>query len=283
MESRHEPGRGNRTEGAHGIQSVARALGILELFDESRPSLTTKEIAALVRLNRATAYRFCQTLLDLGYLEESAPGRYRPGLKAVSLAQAALSSRELPDLALPYLRALHRETGETVNMALLDGADIVYVSRLLNEDLLALRIFVGSRLPAFASSLGRSMLALLPDEEVLRILGSGPLGRYTPQTITDRRALLRELRRVRKQGYAVNDQELVLGIRGVAAAIVGVSGQPVAAVNISLAGSEAAIEEVEARLAPRVVETAQAISQLATGLAGEVPSSAPFLGAAKGS
>jgi IclR family pca regulon transcriptional regulator len=264
------------TGGAHGIQSVARALGILELFDESRPSLTTKEIASLVRLNRATAYRFCRTLLDLGYLEETAAGHFRPGLKAVSLAQAALSSRELPDLALPYLRALHNETGETVNLALLDGADVVYVARLLSEDLLALRIFVGSRLPAYASSLGRSMLALLADDDVQRILGSRQLGRFTPQTITDRRLLLRELRKVRKQGYAVNDQELVSGIRGIAAAIVGASGTPVAAVNVSLAQSTETMKEVEARLAPSIVRTAQSITQLATRLAVEVPAAAPF-------
>jgi IclR family pca regulon transcriptional regulator len=255
-------------DGPNGIQSVSRALGILELFGEQRPALTTSEIAALTGLNRATAYRFCQTLLNLGYLEETQARTFRPGLKAVSLAQAALSSRELPELALPYLRALRESTGETVNMALRDGADVVYVSRLLSANLLALRLFVGSRLPAYASSLGRAMLAYLPDEEVEALLDRRELEAITDHTITDRRRLLAELRRIRTRGYAINDQELVLGIRGIAAPVFGVSGRPVAAINLSIARP---LDEPEIkRLAAEVVETAKAISALATQLAVDV-------------
>jgi DNA-binding IclR family transcriptional regulator len=255
----------------YGIQSVSRALAILELFDERRPYLSTTEIAELTGLNRATAYRFCQTLLDLGYLEEVTPRRFRPGLKAVSLARAALSSHELPDLALPYLRELRERTGETVNMALLDGADIVYVSRLLSDQLLALRLFVGSRLPVYASSLGRAILAFLPDEEVERLLQGHKLTPFTEHTITDRRRLLAELRRIRNSGYAINDQEFVIGIRGIAAPVFGVGGRPIAAVNISIA-RPLAPREIESTLAAPVVETARAITELATQLAVDVPS-----------
>jgi IclR family pca regulon transcriptional regulator len=199
---------------------------ILELFSDRRPALTMSEIAELTGLNRATSYRFCQTLLALGYLEEADERRLRPGMKAVSLARAALSSHELPDLALPHLRGLHDATGETVNMALLDGADVVYVSRLLSDDLLALRLFVGSR-------------------------------------------LLAELRRIRRRGYALNNQELVIGICGVAAAVFGVSGRPVAAINISLTRVPER-EEIESKLGPAVMETARAVSELATQLAVDV-------------
>jgi IclR family pca regulon transcriptional regulator len=265
------PGEGtgaSRKDTDGGIQSVSRALGILELFGEQRPALTTSEIARLTGLNRATAYRFCQTLLSLGYLEEVQARTFRPGLKAVSLAQAALSSRELPELALPYLRALREATGETVNMALLDGADVVYVSRLLSNNLLALRLFVGSRLPAYASSLGRAMLAFLPAEEVKALLDDRRLEAITDHTITDRRRLLAELGRVRNRGYALNDQELVVGIRGIAAPVFGVSGRPVAAVNLSIA-RPVDDQEVEA-LGQQVIETARAISALATQLAVDV-------------
>lgn len=254
---------------AGGIQSVSRAFGILELFGELRPTLSTTEIAALTGLNRATAYRFCHTLLDLGYLEETSPRRYRPGLKALSLAQAALSSRELPDLALPHLRALRTSTGETVNLALLDPPDIIYVSRLLSDNLLALRLFVGSRLPAYASSLGRAMLAFLPDEEVRAILAQKRAVKLTEQTITNRRQLLEELRRTRERGYAINDQQIVTGVRGVAAPIFGVSGRPVAAVNISVV-HPVTREQLEDELAPQVVATAATISELATQLAVDV-------------
>jgi DNA-binding IclR family transcriptional regulator len=259
---------GAKAEG-NGIQSVSRALGILELFGERRPTLSTTEIAALTGLNRATAYRFCHTLLDLGYLEEVSPRRYRPGLKALSLAQAALSSRELPDLALPHLRVLRNSTGETVNLALLDPPDVIYVSRLLSDNMLALRLFVGSRLPAYASSLGRAMLAFLPEDEVKDILAMRRLTKLTANTITNRRQLLEELRRTRERGYAVNDEQFVLGVRGIAAPIFGVSGRPVAAVNISVA-HPVTRKQLEEGLAPQIVATAAKISELATQLAVDV-------------
>ena len=227
------------------------------------------EIAELTRLNRATAYRFCQTLLQLGYLEEADERRLRPGLKAVSLARAALSSHELPDLALPHLRELRNSTGETVNMALLDGADVVYVSRLLSDDLLALRLFVGSRLPAYASSLGRAILAHLPEDEAQELLDRLPLESFTEHTIVNRTRLVAELRRIRRRGYAINNQELVVGIWGVAAPVFDVSGRPVAAINVSLTRVPDR-NEIDSTLAPRVVETAHAISELATQLAVDV-------------
>ena len=259
---------------SYGIQSVSRALTILELFDERRPYLSTTEIAELTGLNRATAYRFCQTLLSLGYLEEVAPRRFRPGLKAVSLARAALSSRELPDLAQPYLRDLRDSVNETVNMALLDGAEVVYVSRLLSHHLLALRLFVGSRLPVYASSLGRAMLAFLPDAEVKAILDGLSFQTFTRHTIVDRRRLLAELHRVRIHGYAINDQELVLGIRGIAAPVFGVAGRPIAAINLSIA-HPLSVQEIEAKFAGPLLETARAITDLATQLTVDIAQPVP--------
>ncbi|MBT2212257.1 MULTISPECIES: IclR family transcriptional regulator [Actinomadura] len=248
------------------IQSVSRALAILELFNERRPALTTGEIASLTGLNRATAYRFCQTLLSLGYLEETEARTFRPGLNAISLARAALSSRELPEMARPYLQRLRESTGETVNMALLNGADVVYVARLLNDDLLALRLFVGSRLPVHATSLGRAILAFLPREEVEEILGGGALEAVTQYTITDLDKLSQELDRIRSRGYSLNDEEMVLGIRGVGAPVFNASGRPIAAINVSIARP---LDKAELRdvIAPQVVETARAITTLVTELA----------------
>ena len=156
--------------GFHGIQSVSRALSILELFSDKRPSLSVRQVAEITGLNRATCYRFCQTLKNLGYLEEIGDRRFRPGLKAVSLAHSALSSRELPELAHPYLRRLREEINETVNMGLLDDTEVVYVARVLSDHLISLRLYVGSRLPAYASSLGRAILAFLPEEQAASII-----------------------------------------------------------------------------------------------------------------
>lgn len=254
-----------RSRSDRGIQSVTRALRILELFNETRPTLATTEIADLTGLNRATAYRFCQTLLNLGYLEQTGQRTLRPGLRAVSLARAALSSRELPELAQPYLRDLQTRTGETVNMVLLDGDEVVYVARILSDHLLTLRLFVGSRLAAWSSSLGRAMIAFMPDEEIEGILDRAQLEAKTQHTIVDRKQLRAELRRIRSRGYAINNQELVVGLVGLAAPVFGTSGEPIAAINISIPHPVDS-EQLERELAPQVVQTARSISDLAARL-----------------
>jgi PcaR/PcaU/PobR family beta-ketoadipate pathway transcriptional regulator len=244
-----------------GIQSVNRAFAIMELFDERRPALSVSEIAELTGLNRSTCYRFCQTLKAIGYLDEVERRRFRPGLKAISLARAALSSRELPELALPYLRELQRTVGEAVNMSLLDGTDVVYVARILSDHLITLRLYVGSRLPAYATSMGRAILAFLPEQEAEAILDRSDLRSITEHTMTDRRRLKAELQRIRARGYSTNDQEMAIGLRGVAAPIMSSTGRPVAAINLSIP-RPLGPTEIEKSLAPRLLETASAISAL---------------------
>jgi PcaR/PcaU/PobR family beta-ketoadipate pathway transcriptional regulator len=253
--------------GFQGIQSVSRALSILELFSDKRPSLSVSEVAELTGLNRATCYRFCQTLRQLGYLEELGGGRFRPGLKAVSLAHSALSSRELPELALPYLRRLRDDIGETVNMGLLDDTEVVYVARVLSDHLISLRLYVGSRLPAYASSLGRSILAFLPPEDAESIIDRSDLEALTGHTITSRKRLTAELKKIREQGYALNDQEVANGLRGVAAPVLNEAGKPIAAINISIPHPLKGPEEIENELAPKVMATAREIGLLAGKLA----------------
>ena len=271
MTTRANTRAGRRSTDAHstfqGIQSVSRALQILELFSDRRPALNVSEVAELTGLNRATCYRFCQTLRQLGYLEEIDERRFRPGLKAASLAHSALRSRELPELALPYLRELRDEVQEAVNLGLLDGTEVVYVARVLSDHLISLRLYVGSRLPAYASSLGRAMLAFLPDDEAQAIIDRSELKPITRHTITDRRRILAELQRVRAQGYAFNDQEIAEGLRGVAAPVLSAAGRPIAAVNISIPRPLDGPAEVATVLAPKVMETARTISALASQLA----------------
>jgi IclR family pca regulon transcriptional regulator len=254
-------------DGYQGIQSVSRALSILELFSDKRPSLSVSQVAELTSLNRATCYRFCQTLRQLGYLEELDDRRFRPGLKAVSLAHSALSSRELPELALPYLRQLRQDTDETVNMGLLDDTEVVYVARVLSDHLISLRLYVGSRLPAYASSLGRAQLAFLPEDEAEDIIDRSNVVKLTGHTIVNRRRLTAELRRIRERGYALNDQEIADGLRGVAAPVLAASGRPIAAINISIPHPLRAAGEIEDVLAPMVIRTAGAIGELAAKLA----------------
>jgi PcaR/PcaU/PobR family beta-ketoadipate pathway transcriptional regulator len=254
-------------DGFQGIQSVSRALTILELFSDKRPSLSVGQVAEITGLNRATCYRFCQTLRKLGYLEELGDRRFRPGLKAVSLAHSALSSRELPELAQPYLQRLREDINETVNMGLLDDTEVVYVARVLSDHLISLRLYVGSRLPAYASSLGRSILAFLPEEQAAAIIDRSELKAITTHTIIDRKRLLAELELIRERGYALNDQEIANGLRGVAAPVLTEAGAPLAAINISIPHPLKGPAEIEDELAPKVMATAREIGLLAGKLA----------------
>lgn len=254
-------------DGFKGIQSVARAMSILELFSDKRPSLSISEVADLTGLNRATCYRFCQTLRQLGYLEELPDRRFRPGLKAISLAHTALSSRELPELALPYLQRLRADINETVNMGLLDDTEVVYVARVLSDHLISLRIYVGSRLPAYASSLGRAMLAFMPEAQAIDILDRSKLVPITSHTIANRQRLLAELRKIREQGYAFNNQEIANGLRGIAAPVLTDDGRPVAAINVSIPHPLKGPEEIEEVLAPKVIAAANEIGALASKVA----------------
>lgn len=267
MSSATGKGGAAKPAGPNGIQSVQRALAILELFSDRQPALSVSEIADLTDLNRATCYRFCQTLRTLGYLEEIDQRRFRPGLKAIGMAHAALRSRELPELAAPYLQELRRTTGETVNMGLLDDLEVVYVARIESDHLISLRMYVGSRLPAYASSLGRAMLAFMPEEEAARMIERSDRTSITANTLTDPRRLMAELRKVRSRGYALNDGEIATGLRGVAAPVLSAARRPIAAVNISIPRPLDAPDEIERALAPRVIETAKAISSLVAQLA----------------
>jgi IclR family pca regulon transcriptional regulator len=242
-------------------------MSILELFSDKRPSLSISEVAELTGLNRATCYRFCQTFRQLGYLEELPDRRFRPGLKAVSLAHSALSSRELPELALPYLERLRADINETVNMGLLDGTEVVYVARVLSDHLISLRLYVGSRLPAYAASLGRAMLAFMPEDEAMDIIDRSELVSITSHTISDRMRLLSELRKIREQGYAFNNQEIANGLRGVAAPVLTDDGRPIAAINVSIPHPLKGPEEIEEVLAPKVIATAREIGALASKVA----------------
>ena len=254
-------------QGAGGVQSVARALSILELFHDRRLNLTTNEIAGLTGLNRGTTYRFCRTLLSLGYLEEIAPSTFRPGIKCISLAQAALGAQEIVQVAMPYLEALRDRVGESVNMAILDDTDVIYVVRLQDDNLVTLRVVVGSRLPAYATSLGRAILAFLPREEAESILNRSEIRSLTDRTLT-REEVDADHERIRSLGYAYNDPGIATGVRGIAAPVLGDGGRPVAAINLSIA-RPLAEREISQELAPEVVRTANQIA-LRAGHVGHV-------------
>ena len=243
------------------IEALGRGLQILEAFSEQSPSLSLTEITSTVGLDKSTVFRFVYTLEKLGYLErDPETKRYHPGLKVLRLGFTALNSLEMGQVAQPYLKALSAECGETTNMTVRDGKEIVYVVRNKTQQIISVNLQLGSRLPVYCTSMGKAQLIDLSRDELRDLLGEGPYPVMGPNTIATLDTLVTELDKVRQQGYAINDEEMAVGLRSVAAPVRGARRQVVAAINISVPSARVSRQELETVLAPMVVDTARRIS-----------------------
>ena len=246
-------------------QSLERGLAILSAFKPAKPLLGISELARALALNRSTAHRYVGTLTALGYLQQDRESRkYRLGPRVLDLGFSAINSMELPELARPHLQHLSDDTGHTVNMAILDGTEIVYVERVRSsgagQSEIDLNLHVGSRLPAYCTSMGKVLLAYLPDDVRAETLDRIELVSRGPNTVTKRAALVEELERVRTAGLAVNNEELAYGLRSIAAPISNRSGEVVAALNLAVHRSMGLTTDLIERFSPAVLRTAAAIS-----------------------
>lgn len=255
----------NVSEAASHSQSLERGLAILAAFRSGRPRLGISELGREVGLSRSTTHRYVSTLATLGYLQQDAETRkYALGPRVVDLGFSALNSMESREVAAPHLRDLSDETGYTVNMAVLDDLDIVYVERCRStragQREIDLNLHVGSRLPAYCTSLGKVLLAFLPPDERHARVSRNAFTRRGPNTLTSRTALLQELSRVRNAGFAVNNEELAYGLRSIAAPILSHEGVAVAAINLAVHSSMVSISDLGERLSPVLIRTAADIS-----------------------
>jgi IclR family transcriptional regulator, pca regulon regulatory protein len=246
-------------------QSLERGLAILSSFSAERRSIGVSEMAEELGLTRSTAHRYIATLAGLGYLnQDPATRKYLLGPRVLELGFTAINSMELRDVAAPHLRRLCDETGHTVNMAILDDVDIVYVERFRasrrHQNEIDLDLHVGSRLPAYCTSMGKVLLAFLPDAERDELLSRITFSRRGPNTLTTRTALLAELGHVRATGIAVNNEELAYGLRSVAVPVLAANGRAVAAVNLAAHRTMASLDDLVARIGPVMQQTASAIS-----------------------
>jgi IclR family pca regulon transcriptional regulator len=203
--------------------------------------------------------------MTLGYLDQDpATRKYRLGPRVLDLGFSALNSMELREIAAPHLRELSDETGYTVNMAILDDLEIVYVDRCRSAQArqreIDLNLHVGSRLPAYCTSLGKVLLAYLTPEDRAERLARIDLVRRGPNTIVARPALEAELKRVRKAGYAVNNEELAYGLRSIAAPILARDGTAAGAINLAVHSSMVSSAEIGTRVGPVLQRTAADIS-----------------------
>lgn len=215
------------------VQSLARGFAVIRAFDEHHPQLTLSEVAKRAGLSRATARRFLFTLVRLGYMRTD--GRvFSLTPRVLQLGYAYLSGMRLPEVAEPHLKELSQLVGESTSASVLDGDDVVYIARVHTRRIMTVGINVGTRFPAYATSMGRVLLAFLPSEELTAYLDRVELRPLTPRTITSRTALEAALEQVRERGWATVDQELEAGLRSVAVPIRGRDGTVVAAMNVSM-------------------------------------------------
>jgi IclR family transcriptional regulator, pca regulon regulatory protein len=248
-------------------QSLERGLAILSAFSDTRPLLGTADLGRAVELNKSTAHRYISTLTQLGYLQQDPVTRkYRLGPRVVNLGFAAINSMEITKVAAPHMQALSDETGNAVSMAVLDGVDIVYVQRVRSSGTgfsgIDLNLHIGSRLPAYCTSMGKVLLAYQRPDALKSILDRTDLARRGPNTLTAREAVVSALRHIRQVGLAVNDQELAPGLRSLAVPIRDGFGEVIAALNIAvhLSIGNASLESTISRLEAPLRRTAGEIS-----------------------
>jgi IclR family pca regulon transcriptional regulator len=240
------------------VQSLERGLAVMRAFDGEHPELTLSEVARIAGLTRAAARRFLLTLVELDYMQLAA-GRFSLRPRVLDLGYAYLSSLSLPEMAQPHMEALVAKVNESCSISVLDDTDIVYVVRVPTRRIMSITLSVGTRLPAYATSMGRVLLAGLPEAELEDRMARIEMRRLTARTVTSPEALGKVLLTVRKQGYALVDQELEEGLRSVAVPILGPAGAVSAALNISVHASRASMTIVRREFLPPALETARAI------------------------
>ena len=242
------------------VQSLERGLAVIRAFDADHPQLSLSDGARATGLNRASARRFLHTLVELGYVRTD--GRLfalRP--KILELGYAYLSSLSLPEVAMPHLELLVEKVHESSSISVLDGDEVVYVARVPTRRIMRIAIAVGTRFPAYATSMGRVLLAGQTDDWLDGYFATAPLTSITSRTIADAKRLRAELQRIRRDGYALVDQELEEGLRSIAAPIHDRDGRVVAAVNLSTHASRTTVETMRDTLLTPLLETATAIEE----------------------
>jgi IclR family pca regulon transcriptional regulator len=246
------------------VQSLERGLSVIRALSAPEPQ-TLSEVARATGLTRAASRRFLLTLQQLGYVHLSGT-RFALTPQVLELGYAYLSSLTLPEVAQPHLERLVEQIHESSSVSVLDGTDVVYVARVPTRRIMHVSISVGTRFPAYATSMGRVLLAGLEPERLDEVLAASELRALTPETIADERRLRAELDRVRAQGWALVDQELEAGLRSVAAPIRGRDGAVCAAINVSAHATRTPLEDVHDALLPPLLRTAEAIERdLAAG------------------
>ncbi|MCZ4354837.1 helix-turn-helix domain-containing protein [Roseovarius aestuarii] len=243
------------------VQSVAKAFRVLEAFDSGHPRMTLSQIAQRTDLDLSGAQRFAHTLQVLGYLDKDPKTRqFELTVKSLDRAYHFTRSSRLVDRALPILQYLSKETEETVNLTVLDGTEIVFISRFLSRHVLNTDVIIGTRLPAYCMAPGRAILSAMPPEDAEAILAASDIKAHTPNTITDLQALRASIEQTRLDGYATAFEELYRGDGSVAAPILGADGHVMGAVSVAASTLRYSRTAMIETFATMIVAAARSIS-----------------------
>jgi IclR family transcriptional regulator, pca regulon regulatory protein len=266
----HAPATGARTDdpaaeagagdAAEFVQSLERGLSVIRSFDAEHSKMTLSEVATATGLSRAAARRFLHTLVHLGYMR-TAGGRFELRPKILELGYAYLSSLTLPEVAMPHLEELVEQVHESSSVSELDGGDVVYIARVPTKRIMTVTISVGTRFPAYATSMGRVLLAARPEPWLDEYLSTTSLHHLTGHTITTESGLRQELGKIRARGWALVDQELEEGLRSLAAPIRDPDGTVIAAVNVATHAGRRSLDSIVADLLSPLLATAERIER----------------------
>ncbi len=244
------------------MTSLARGLAVIQAFSQRRHHLTISQVSTTTGLSRAAVRRCLYTLAKLGFAGSDDNRHFFLRPRILALGHSYISSMPLATAAQPVLEHISHLLHESCSIATLDGIDIVYIARANVTRIMSIDLGVGSRLPAFCTSMGRAILANLPPEELDSVLARVEFKRYTERTITNPAKLIQALRQIRRDGYSIIDQELEHGLRSMAVPIQNPSGKVVAALNIGAHAQRVSIQEMQTKFLPHLRAAAQELCLL---------------------
>lgn len=248
-------------------QSLEKGLAVLRAFSAKRRTMTLADVAAAAEISKSSAQRMVFTLEQLGYLRKHPQTRrYQLTPRVMEIGFNYLAADTLIDVANPYLAELTKLTGETSNLTEPDGVQMVYVARFVSAQFVPIHMPIGSRIPMYCTASGRAYLCALPEGEARRLLKDSKLMAHTEYTKTNVREIIDLLRAARRQGYAMNREELFLGDMNIGAPVIGSHGRPMAAVHVVAPTSRWTFEDAVQRLAPAALQCARAVTNAVRAL-----------------
>ncbi len=244
------------------MTSLARGLAVIQAFSGRKRHATISHLSQKTGFSRAAVRRCLYTLAKLGFAGSEDNRHFFLQPRILSLGHSYISSMPLATAAQPILEHVSHLVRESCSIAILDGVDIIYIARVNVTRIMGIHLGVGSRLPAFCTSMGRVLLANLPPEELKSTLSNIKFTRYTERTVGTTDVLLEMLPQVRRNGYAIVDQELELGLRSMAVPIQNLNGRVVAAVNVGAHAQRVSIQEMQRKFLLHLQAAAQELGML---------------------